>query len=374
MKLRRPSFLKFKLSDQMDREGPGMAQKTPGLPPGTLIHTGEKRADEVVFTAIEYDAEASELLATEDVEECLRFADNPGKVSWIHVTGLHEPEKIGQLGKAFKIHPLILEDILNTDCRPKIEEFDKYVFVVTRLLLFDPEKQAIDVQHLSILLLPDSSVLTFLEEPTGAFHPVMERIRTGGGGRIRRFGSDYLLWALLDIVVDHYFNVVDQVEQTIEELEDRFEGDPNSLDAKELYVLKKEVVALHRLLRPMRESATVLNRSDSDLLSTRTQPYFRDLYDHAVHVLEEAETLKDSAASLRDFYLSQASNRMNEIMKVLTCFATIFLPLTFLAGIYGMNFEHMPELHWQWAYPALWVVFVVSAGGMFWYFRKKGWL
>ncbi len=373
MKLPGRNFLKLKLSDQMDREGPGMSQKTPGLSPGTLIHTGEKRVDRVIFTATEYDAESAELLATEDVEECLRFADTR-QTTWIHVTGLHEPERISRLGKAFKIHPLILEDILNTDGRPKIEELDKYVFVVTKLLYYDADRHAIDVQQLSLLLLPDSSVLTFLEEPNPVFDPVLERIRTGGGGRIRRFGADYLAWALLDIVVDHYFSVVDGVDETLDQLEDQFEDDPDSLQAKDLFHLKKEVAALHRLVRPMREIATVLNRSDSELLTARTRPYFRDLYDHAIHVLEEAETLRDSAASLRDFYLSHASNRMNEIMKVLTCFATIFLPLTFLAGIYGMNFEHMPELHWAWAYPALWVVFLLTAGGMFWYFRRKGWL
>ncbi|MCB1232506.1 MAG: magnesium/cobalt transporter CorA, partial [Verrucomicrobiae bacterium] len=314
-----------------------------------------------------------ELLATEDVDECVRFAETR-QVSWIHVTGLHDPDKISRLGKAFKIHPLILEDILHTDGRPKIEEQDKYVFVVSKLLYYDSETHVIDVQQFSLLLLPDSSVITFLESPSPVFDPVLERIRTGGGGRIRRFGPDYLTWALLDIVVDHYFKVVDGVEETLDELEDRFEADPNSLETRDLYLLKKEVTALHRLVRPMREIATILNRSDSSLLTTRTLPYFRDLYDHAVHVLEEVETLRDSASSLRDFFLSQVSNRMNEVMKVLTCFATIFLPLTFLAGIYGMNFKYMPELHWRWAYPALWVVFVAAAGGMFWYFRRRRWL
>ncbi|MCB1063528.1 MAG: magnesium/cobalt transporter CorA [Verrucomicrobiae bacterium] len=373
MKLSRPDFLSFKISELLDRTISGSTRKAPGQSPGSLIHTGEKRTDQVVFTITEYDEESSECLATEDVSECVRFSDTR-QVTWIHVTGLHDPERISELGHAFHIHPLILEDILNTDCRPKIEEFDEYIFVVAKLLYYDNATHTVDVQQLSLILLPDTSVLTFLESPSPVFDPVMERIQSGGGGRIRNSGADYLAWALLDTVVDHYFSVVDGVDLTLDEAEEKFEDDPDSLEASELYQLKKEVSALHRLVRPIRDIATILYRSESALISKSTHPFFRDLYDHAVHVLEQTEDLRENASSLRDFYLSQASNRMNEIMKVLTSFATIFMPLTFLAGIYGMNFKYMPELDWPWAYPALIGVFFVTAAVMFVLFRKKGWL
>ncbi len=373
MNLPRPDFLSLKISELLDRAVSGSKRKAPGQSPGSLIHTGEQRTDQVVFTVTEYDEDHSEILATEDVNECLRFSDTR-QVTWIHVTGLHDPERISALGRAFQIHPLILEDILNTDCRPKIEEFDDYVFVVTKLLYYEPATHAVDVQQFSLLLLPDTSVLTFLESPSPVFDPVMDRIRSGGTGRIRKSGADYLAWALLDTMVDHYFGVVDGVDLTLDEAEEKFEDDPDSLEASYLYQLKKEVSALHRLVRPIRDIATILYRSESALITRTSHPYFRDLYDHAVHVLEQTEDLRENAGSLRDFYLSQASNRMNEIMKVLTCFATIFMPLTFLAGIYGMNFEHMPELAWPWAYPALMGVFLLTAGGMFVFFRRKGWL
>lgn len=372
MKLPRPDFSLFRL-DELLRRPLEHRVKAPGQPPGQLLHIGEKRAERVCFHATEYDEEKAELLATDDVSECLRFADTR-QVTWIHVTGLHEPDKIALLGEAFHVHPLILEDILSTHCRPKIEEFDDYVFVVTKLLHYDEATHLVDVQQFSLLLLPDTSVITFLEAPSPVFDPVLQRIQSGGTGRIRRSGSDYLAWALLDTVVDHYFNVMDGVDESLADLENRFQDDPNSVNASELFQLKKEVSALHRLVRPIRDIATILHRSESALITKQSVPYFRDLYDHAIHVLEQTEDLRENAASLRDFYLSQASNRMNEIMKVLTTFSTIFLPLTFLAGVYGMNFHSMPELDVTWAYPALWAVFLLIAGGMFWFFRRKNWM
>jgi magnesium transporter len=346
--------------------------KAPGHSPSMLVHSGKKRTDQVSINATEYDEDTAESILTQDVSECLRFADTR-QVTWIEVTGLHDPEKIAQLGDAFHIHPLILEDILSTHCRPKIEEFDDYVFVVTKLLHYNEASHSVDAQQFSMLLLPDTSVLTFLEAPTAVFDPVRQRI-CSGVGRIRKSGADYLAWALLDTVVDHYFAVMDGVDEAITDFEDRFQDDPNSVGVSELYLLKKEVSALYRLVRPIREIATVLHRSDSDLISESSVPFFRDLYDHSVHVLEQTEDLRENAAILRDFYLSHASNRMNQIMKVLTCFSTIFLPLTFLVGVYGMNFDHMPELSQAWGYPAVWAVCVLTAAGMFWFFRSRDWI
>lgn len=372
MKLPPFDFKPFRL-DELLRRPAIHSPKAPGHSPGLLVHLGEKRAECLSIFATEYDEERAESITTSDVSECLRFADTR-EVTWINVTGLHEPEKIAQLGEAFHIHPLILEDILSTHCRPKIEEFDDYVFVVTKLLHYDEKTQTVDVQQFSLLLLPDTSVITFLEAPTTVFDPVMARIQSGGTGRIRKSGADYLAWALLDTVVDHYFSVMDGVDEAIGNFEDRFQEDPNCVTSGELYALKKEVSALYRLVRPIREIATVLHRSDSVLIGESAQPYFRDLYDHAVHVLEQTEDLRENAAILREFFLSHASNRMNQIMKVLTGFSTIFLPLTFLVGVYGMNFEHMPEISQPWGYPAVWAVCILIAGGMFWFFKKKDWI
>ncbi|MCB1088176.1 MAG: hypothetical protein KDM63_14085, partial [Verrucomicrobiae bacterium] len=213
MKLPSPDFKLFRL-DQWLRRPSTHPLKKPGQPPGMLVHLGEQRVDHLVITATEYDIDKAESIATEDVSECLRFADTR-EVTWLHVTGLHDAEKIAQIGEAFHVHPLILEDILSTHCRPKIEEFDGYVFVVTKLLHYDEESHTVDVQQFSLLLLPDTSVITFLESPSPVFEPVFQRIHSGGNGRIRRHGADYLAWALLDTVVDHYFNVMDGVDEAI---------------------------------------------------------------------------------------------------------------------------------------------------------------
>jgi len=347
-------------------------EKPPGHPPGMLVHVGERRADRVSIRAMAYNADSAEEVEIEDPEQCLRFAGTRG-ITWIQVAGLHDPEPIRKLGEAFGIHPLIQEDILNTRSRPKIEEFDDYIFVVAKLLRHDQEADTVEAQQFSLLFLPDGSVLTFLEVSSPVFEPVLQRIRSGAG-RIRRWGADYLAWALLDTVIDHYYSVADAIDESLLDHEDLFHDNPRALEPSDLYQLKKEASALHRLVRPIRDITTVLHRSESSLLTPALRPYLRDLHDHALHLLEQTEDLRENAASLRDFYLSEASNRMNGIMKVLTCFSTIFLPLTFLVGVYGMNFAHMPELGLVWAYPALWGIFALISAAMFLFFRKKDWL
>ncbi len=202
----------------------------------------------------------------------------------------------------------------------------------------------------------------------------MVRRIENGNGRIRSAGADYLAWAVLDALVDNYFGVIDALDEAVSHLDDQLQEDAVSIEAAHLYAIRREVTGLHRLVRPLREVANALTRPNSALMTDQSEPFYRDLYDHAIHAIERTEDLRDMTAGLRDFYLSAISNRMNEVMKVLTCFSTIFLPLTFFAGIYGMNFEHMPELGWKWAYPALWIGFVVIAGGMFVLFRRKKWL
>lgn len=345
--------------------------KPPAMPPGALVHVGEQLTDKVTFRIVEYNKEKVVIEDTDDIAECLRFKDTR-PVTWFQVTGLHEIDKISELGKRFEIHPLVLEDILNTSSRPKVEMFDDYLFVISKLLRFDQETRNVEMQQFALIVFK-TVVITFLEAPTTVFDPVLERINKGAG-RIRGAEQDYLAWALMDAVVDHYFGVIDGVDHQLSDLDGALQEDAAGVEAGVLFAAKREVAELHRLVRPIREIATALHRGDSLLLTDYSKPFFRDLYDHAIQAIESVEDLRELASGLRDFYLSAVSNRMNEIMKVLTLFASFFLPLTFLAGIYGMNFEHMPELAVPWAYPALWSVFIVASIGMFILFKRKKWL
>jgi len=336
------------------------------------VHFGAKRTDSFSIRTINYDALKIELIENDSIHSTARGV--PEEVNWHEMSGLHVVEELSQVAQIFDIPSLLVEDVLNTGARPKLEKRDDLIFVVTKMVTFDSELQEIDIQQFSLVLLPDNVLLSFLEGPTTAFDPVIARIKTGSGGRIRNKGGDYLLWALLDVVVDHYLFVLDQLEDLILQLETRMQEDEGSVSTEELYALKREIGILYRAMRPVREISSGLCRSISPLLDEETRPYFVDLNDHALLALETVDHLREGASGLRDFYLSTVSNRMNEVMKVLTCFSTVFLPLTFIAGIYGMNFEHMPELQWKWGYAAVWAFFVVSASVMILLFVRKRWL
>ena len=365
------SLPNFRLGSLFSRK-PGLRIQ-PAQSPGSLIHIGERRTEQLVISAAEFDADHIEIRELHDFSE-LPLENDPTKVTWIHVSGLHDIGQIAKLGALYGIHPLILEDILNTNSHSKFEDHDGHIFIVNRMLSFNSANAEVDVQHSALLLLPGNILLTFLEGPTEVFAPIYARLKTGGAGRIRNHGADYLAWAIIDAVVDNYFHVIDGVLDTLNRMEDTLQDDASDVEAGDLFSLKKEVSALHRMVRPVRDIATALQHSDCPVLTPAVRPYLRDLSDHSHQVREAIDELRDSAASLRDFYLTIASNRMNEVMKVLTCFSTVFLPLTFLAGIYGMNFDVLPELHLKWAYFALWALFAVIAAGMFVLFRKKKWL
>lgn len=365
MKSSRPSWLRVPKFTRKKRK---LAE-----PPGSLVHTGARRTDTTTLSLYSYDEATFEAEENIDVPDASTLASS-GKVTWLNITGLHEVSKLSKLGEQFNISPLILEDILNTGGRPKIEKRENEVFVIIRLIESESDRDEIDVQQLSLLLLPNNVLISFLEEPTEIFDPVLKRIRTGGGGRIRKLGADYLSWALLDAAVDNYLYVIDQLDESVAQIDSMLQTNSSAIDAGELYMLKRDIGSIYRSMRPIREISSSLQRPTTPLLKKPTKPFFTDLNDHAIQVLETIEDLRESMSSLRDFYLSAVSNRMNEVMKVLTCFSTIFLPLTFVAGVYGMNFEHMPELGVRWAYPLVWVVFLLCAGGMFWLFKKMNWL
>lgn len=338
-----------------------------------MVHHGAKRSEYFILHHTLYDEHnfsSEQIDAVPDPAPCVE----PKTVAWLHLTGLHEPERFSELGERFGISPLLLEDILNTTSRPKIEKRDDEIFVISRLVTVDPATREIDIQQFSLLLLPNNVLISFLEGPTKIFDPVLERVRTGGGGRIRRFGADYLAWALLDAVVDNYLHVIDRLDEAIMETDERLQESSTSVSVTELYALKRDIGVLFRAIRPIREITSSLVRPTSQLVEKRTRPFFADLNDHALQVIESTEDLRERSTALRDFFHTAASLRMNEVMKVLTSFSTIFLPLTFIAGIYGMNFKHMPELDMPWAYPAIWGVFALCAIGMTWFFRGRRWI
>ena len=345
--------------------------KKSGLPPGTLVYLGEKKMEQVRISYIDYDEQNYQEKQVSKIEECFPFKATP-TVTWINIDGLHDVEILEKLGKQFELHPLMLEDILNTDQRPKHEDFDKHIFIVLRMLSFDEETQTIESEQISIVL-GENYVISFQERIGDVFDPIRERIRNAKG-RIRKMGTDYLMYSLLDAIVDNYFVILEKLGDKIESMEDELVGDPTQKTLKQIHYLKREMIYLRRSVWPLRELISGMERSESSLIKESTGAYLRDLYDHTIQVIDTVENFRDMVSGMLDTYLSSLSNRMNSIMKVLTIIATIFIPLTFVAGIYGMNFENMPELKWRWGYAGVWLVMLIVAGVMIAYFKRKKWL
>lgn len=347
--------------------------KKVGASPGTLVHVGEKRLEKVGIHAIGYDAEQLEELPIgpeEAASSCL-LRGQPA-VTWIDINGLHQVEVIETLGKCFDLHPLVLEDILETEHRPKVEDYESFLFLVLKRLQFDEQKAEVRTEQVSLVVGPDF-VLSFLEGTGEIFDGVRERLR-GNRGKIRRMGADYLAYALLDSVVDSYFGVLEKLGDRIETLEEELVVHPTPATLQKIHHLKREMILLRKGVWPLREVISALLRGDSPLVRETTHVFLRDVYDHTIQVIDTVETFRDLLAGMLDLYLSSVSNRLNEVMKVLTIIATIFIPLTFLAGVWGMNFDYMPELSWRWGYAFAWGVMLASAGGLYLFFRKHKWL
>ena len=345
--------------------------KTPGLPPGTLVHVGEKRSEKVRISLIDYDEKNFTEKEVKTVEECFSFKDTPS-VSWINIDGIHDVEVIGKLGKRYDLHPLILEDILNTGQRPKFEDFSSLLFVVLKMLYHDPETKEVTVEQVS-LLLGEHFVISFQEKIGDVFEPIRERLRNAKG-RIRKMGADYLLYALMDIIVDHYFLILEQIGEEVEETEEILLKNPAPETLHIIQNLKREMVCLRKSIWPMRELIGGIERAESTLIKKTTGIYLRDVSDHTIQIIDTVETFRDMVSGMLDIYLSSISNRMNEVMKVLTIFAAIFIPLTFIAGIYGMNFEFMPELKYKYGYFIAIGLMIGVGGGLLYYFKRKDWL
>ena len=342
-----------------------------GLPPGTPVFIGDKKTEKAKVTILDYDEAQFQDREIRDVEECIPFKESP-TVTWINIDGVHDVEFIQKLGESFDLHPLIIEDIVNTQQRPKMEESEKYIYIVLKMLYVDDEKGDTQVEQVSVVL-GKNFVLSFQEKEGDIFESIRERIRNGKG-RIRKMGADYLAYALIDAVVDHYFIILERDGEKIEELEDKVVADPEPETLQEIHRLKREMIFLRRSTWPLRELVNNLERGELPLIQKTTRIYLRDVYDHTIQVIDTLETYRDMLSGMHDTYLSSISNRMNEVMKVLTIIATIFIPITFIAGIYGMNFEFMPELKWRWAYFGVWGIILFIALGMVFFFRRKKWL
>lgn len=345
--------------------------KKPGTAPGTLVHVGEKKIEKARISIIDYDEQNLEEKEVKAIEECFPFKDKP-TITWVNIDGLHDVEMIGKIGKHFDVHPLVLESIVNTGQRPKMEDFDNHIFIVLKMLYYDDKIDDIVEEQFS-LILGSNFVITFQERIGDVFNPVRERIRKTP--RVRMLHSDYLAYALVDAVVDGYFAILEKLGDRIEELEEELLAHPTPEALQTIYHLKRKLISLRRSVWPLREVIARLERGDSDLIHVTTAMYFRDVYDHTIQVIDTVESFRDMVSGMMDTYLSSLSNRMNEVMKVLTLIATIFIPLTFIAGIYGMNFGHMPELQWSWSYPlGFWLIIVVIAGFLIVMFKRRRWL
>jgi magnesium transporter len=340
-------------------------------PPGTLIHMGEKKTETVSLDLFRYNKDILEEKKMADPRECLSEEDFKG-VCWINIIGIHDIPTIESIGSIFNIHPLVQEDILNTFHRPKFEESEEYLFLVLKMLMYDPGAKDVISEQVSFVLGPDFLV-TFQEQEGDVFNPVRERLRKALG-RIRKMGPDFLLYALMDAVVDNYFLVLEAIGEDLEILEDQLLEKPTPKVLEVVHKLKREMIFLRRAVWPLREVINGLQKTGSKLVKKTTALYLRDIYDHTIQVIETVETYRDMVSGLQDLYLSSVSNKMNEVMKVLTIIATIFIPLTFIAGIYGMNFEFMPELKWKIGYFFIWGIMIVVALGMLLHFKRKKWL
>lgn len=342
-----------------------------GKVPGTLIYTGKKSDKDFQVECFDYTKHNVEETILLNIEDASSYK-NTESVTWINVDGLKHTDKIEEIGKQYNIHPLVLEDIVNTTQRPKIDEYDDYLFVVLKMLYYD-EKEELVIEQVSFVL-GKNHVLTFQESEGDVFGTIRDRLRHNNG-RIRGLKSDYLMYALIDAVVDNYYSIIETLGNKIEDLEtDLFEGHAREDVNVEIQQLKREILKVRRAIFPLREIISRITKDDHPLIYKRTITYYRDIYDHLIQVSENIDIYREMIWSLMDMYMTTISNKMNEVMKVLTIISSIFIPLSFLAGLYGMNFEYIPELKYRYGYfiliGAMFIIFI----GLLFYFKRKKWL
>ncbi|MEI7941923.1 MAG: magnesium/cobalt transporter CorA [Candidatus Riflemargulisbacteria bacterium] len=345
-------------------------KKKIGSIPGTLLYTGEKVSAPVKVSLITYNSKDFDEGDITSFDH--KKINNKDLVSWININGLHDTEVINKLNTIFPVHPLVLEDVLHVNQRPKMEDFKEYLFVVLKMFQYDVEKEVIKSEQVSFILYPNT-LITFQEEAGNFFDGVREHLRRDKG-KIRALNADYLMYALIDAIVDNYYLILEQLAEKIELLETEVFANPNKITLKRIHYLKQEIIMLRKSVWPLRDVTSLLYKDETDLVCSDTRFFFRDLYDHTIEVMDIVETYRDLTSALMEMYLSSISNKMNEIMKVLTMISTIFIPLSFFAGVYGMNFKHMPELELVHAYPLVLSFMATIAIVMLIFFKRMKWL
>ena len=347
------------------------ASKKTGLAPGTLIHVGEIHAHAQRISVIHYNDSFLEKHDIQSINE-LNLDNTLPYLTWVRIDSLKDTAIINAIGERFAIHHLVLEDILNTHQRPKFEEFSDYLYIVIKAMRVEKTDFTIAYEQISLLVLP-TLVFSFSEQPTPLFDNIIERL-DNDKSQLRLSGIDYLTYSIMDTIIDEYFILQDTLDELLEDVEEELLAQPCEKTLASIQKIKRELIFLRRTLAPVRELLAKLQRSDSALLTERTRRYFSDVYDHAIRIIETMDAYRDLITGMLDIYLSSVSNKLNETMKVLTIFTSIFTPLTFIAGVYGMNFHYMPELSWQWGYAMAWGIFGTVTSVLLYFFKKKKWL
>lgn len=349
-----------------------------GLPPGSIVHEGDIYLEKPEISVTDYDAQNVEHVLLNDPKELYSFMENNDRTTWVKFNGLHDTKTIGDIGAHLEIHPLVLEDVVNTSQRPKVEHYDDYIFIVVPHLNINPSTGELEKRQIS-LIISKGCVISYHESKDEIFDALKPRIEIPNG-RFKKFGSDYLLYAIIDLVVDNYFRVLEVMNEELLVLEDKMITDEELTSYEDLHILRRKFILMRRFISPMHEVLGSLVRDDTDIISDEIVIYFRDVHDHLNRVSENLEHIIEITATMFDTHMTQLNIRTGEVMKVLTIIATIFIPLTFVAGIYGMNFNpdisplNMPELNWYYGYPTIMGIMLLLSLGMLYYFRRKKWI
>ncbi len=342
-------------------------RKKRGFPPGSLneLEISKLRSE---ATLIHYDNDTVEMTSLTDLAD-VSFPKSG--VNWLQIKGLADIDMIKKVADIFHFHPLLVEDIFNSDQRSRLEEFNEGIVVFLKHFQLESQKDQLESEQLTIALV-NNVVITFQDSRKNIFQILEERIQKNKG-RIRKMAADYLFYALIDIIIDDCFIVLGMIDDLIEDLESELIKNPQSETLQKIYHLKREIIVLRRSVWHLRELVVALNRDQNEFMTDSTQVYLKDIYDHAIQIVDIVETFRDMISNMLEMYLTSISNKMNEVMKTLTIFAAIFIPLTFLAGVYGMNFRFLPELEWKWSYPLWWFITILIGISMIFYFKKKKW-
>ncbi len=344
--------------------------KTAGLPPGQIIYLGEQLTNKSVIELISYNSHEIDDIFSDKAEDILKQI-KPENINWLNIDGLHNTPLIEATGNFFNINPMTLEDILNPDQRPKIDDYDDYLYFTLKTL--NSLKQNDIIYEQISFVLGKNFLISFQEKEGDLFEGLRHRLKNDPNSKARKRGSDYLFYRLIDTIVDSYYLILENLGDRIEILEDEVYVNPTHKTLKQIQALKKELIYLRKTVYPIREAISKVMKNEHHIIKKETVRFFTDVYDHSIHVIETLETYRDLTTGLMDMYMTSVSNKMNEVMKVLTVIATIFIPLTFIAGVYGMNFEYMPELSWRYGYAGVWAIMLLCLLGMIFYFKRKNW-